>query len=155
MREKNQMSQQTTALMLGGVLPALMFGFSNVFMKVSNSSGISTSAYVTIVGVAVTLVGIISGLTAEQNFMANSKSIFFALCVGGTWALGQLMIALALQKFPIPLSVISPIFNSNTLVTVLIALIVFNEWTQVSMGWLSIGAFLTTIGSIVVARSLV
>ncbi|XHU96461.1 MAG: hypothetical protein JJP05_03395 [cyanobacterium endosymbiont of Rhopalodia gibba] len=149
------MSQQTTALIIGGVLPALMFGFSNIFIKVSNSSGISTSAYVTIVGVAVTLVGIISGFMAEQNFMVNSKSIFFALCVGATWALGQLMIAFTLQKFPIPLSVISPIFNSNTLVTVLIALIVFNEWTQVSMEWLCAGAFLTTIGSILVARSLI
>ncbi|XTZ10938.1 MAG: hypothetical protein ACQZ3N_03480 [cyanobacterium endosymbiont of Rhopalodia yunnanensis] len=149
------MSQQTTALIIGGVLPALMFGFSNIFIKVSNSSGISTSAYVTIVGVAVTLVGIVSGFMAEQNFMVNSKSIFFALCVGATWALGQLMIAFALQKFPIPFSVISPIFNSNTLVTVLIALIVFNEWTQVSMEWLCAGAFLTTIGSILVARSLI
>ncbi|YAI82630.1 MAG: hypothetical protein ACQJCO_03425 [cyanobacterium endosymbiont of Rhopalodia sterrenbergii] len=149
------MNQQTTALILGGVLPAFMFGFSNVLTKVSNSSGISTSAYVTIVGIAVTLVGIISGFTGEQHFTVNFQSILSALCVGVTWALGQLMIAMALQRFSVPLSVISPIFNSNTLVAVFIALIVFNEWTQVSMGWLCAGAFLTTIGSILVARSLV
>ena len=149
------MNQQTTALIMGGVAPALMFGFSNVFTKVSNSGGISTSAYVTTVGVAVTLVGLITSFTTKQNLMADPKSIFFALCVGGTWALGQLMIALALQKFSIPLSIISPIYNSNTLVAVFIALIIFNEWTQVSMGSLCVGAFLTTIGSILVARSLV
>lgn len=149
------MNQQTVALIMGGIVPALMFGFSNVFTKVSNSGGISTSAYVTTVGVAVTLVGLISSFTTKQNLMADSKSIFFALCVGGTWAFGQLMIALALQKFSIPLSIISPIYNSNTLVAVFIALIVFNEWTQVSMGSLCVGAFLTTLGSILVARSLV
>jgi uncharacterized membrane protein len=149
------MSKETVALMLGGVLPAVMFGFSNVFTKASNSGGMSTSAYVTVVGVAVTLVGIISGFTAKETLMANPKSIFFALCVGITWALGQLMIALALQKFAVPLSIIAPIYNSNTLVAVFIALIVFSEWSQVSMGYLCAGAFLTTVGSILVARSLV
>ncbi|BBA79746.1 hypothetical protein RGRSB_1295 [cyanobacterium endosymbiont of Rhopalodia gibberula] len=149
------MSQQTTALILGGVLPALMFGFSNILTKVSISGGMSTSAYITIVGIAVTLVGIISGFTAEQHFIANFQSTFSALCVGITWALGQLMIAIAIQKFSVPLSVISPIYNSNTLVAVLIALIIFNEWTQVSMIWLCAGSFLTTIGSILVARSLI
>ena len=149
------MSQQTIALILGGVLPALMFGISNIFTKVSNSGGMSTSAYVTIVGIAVTLVGIISNFTVGQNFTADPRSILSSLCVGVTWALGQLMIALALQKFPIPLSVISPIYNCNTLIAVCIALIIFNEWTLVSMGFLCVGAFLTTIGSILVARSLV
>ncbi|MGP0128373.1 MAG: hypothetical protein ACTMUB_03630 [cyanobacterium endosymbiont of Rhopalodia musculus] len=58
------MSQQTTGLIFSGVLATFMFWFSKIFTKVSNSAEMSTNIDVTIV---------------EQNFMANSKSIFTAL----------------------------------------------------------------------------
>ncbi|ACK65242.1 conserved hypothetical protein [Rippkaea orientalis PCC 8801] len=148
------MSKETIALVIGGIIPALMFGFANVFTKASTSGSISMSSYVTIVGVAVTVVGVVSGLMTKDGFMADSQSAIFALAVGITWAIGQLLIALVLQKFSVPLSVLAPIYNTNTLVAVLIALIVFSEWSQVSMTHLGIGAFLTTLGGILVAKSL-
>ncbi|HAC63800.1 MAG TPA: hypothetical protein DCF68_09735 [Cyanothece sp. UBA12306] len=149
------MSRETLALLIGGILPAFMFGFSNIFTKASTSGLISLSSYVTLVGIAVTLVGVVSGLMTKQGFMADSKSTVFALGVGITWALGQLLIALVLQKFSIPLSVLAPIYNTNTLVAVLIALIIFSEWSQVSLVYLGVGAFLTTIGGILVSKSLI
>jgi hypothetical protein len=51
------------------------------------------------------------------------KSGLSAFAVGLTWGLGSAGVAFALMRFHTPISVLSPLFNMNTLVKVLLSLI--------------------------------
>ena len=52
------MTSKSTALLLGGFLPALIYGGSALLQKMSTNLGISLSAYLVATGIGVVLVGI-------------------------------------------------------------------------------------------------
>jgi transporter family protein len=140
-------------IIVGGVLPAIAFGVSGVFAKISNNqSGIGIGLYLMIMGVAIIACGAIVFLILPDKSL-SMKSGTAAFASGFVWAMGAGGVAIALSRFGSPLSVLVPLYNANTLVAVLLGLWIFAEWKQVKSVQLLIGSALILVGAVTVARS--
>ncbi len=146
------MTSQTLGLIVGGLIPALIFGFGNVFIKSSTSHGISTAAYLLVVGISVIVVGVIFFLLTGDRHVTTQGGIY-AFFAGAAWASGIACVTIALQKYNAPISQLSPLFNMNTLIAVLLGLWIFAEWQHVKVPQLLIGSLLIVIGGVLVAKA--
>ncbi len=146
------LSPQTVGLIIGGLFPAVMFSFSNIFMKGSMERSTSFAIYLISVGIAVIVTGsTILFFTRDKSFTFLGSSLAF---LGGlTWAIGVFGALYAINRFDTPLSKLAPLFNMNTLFTVLLALWIFAEWKQVKVPHLLMGSFLIVIGGVLVSKS--
>jgi uncharacterized membrane protein len=146
------MAKTTLGLLIGGLLPAVLFGVSGVFQKTSARSGIATGPYLMVVGLVVTLVG--AAFAAAQRDVAVSGAGAANACIYGLlWALGVACIAIALARYDARISQLVPLYNTNTLVAVVLGLVVLSEWQQVQPGRLLLAAVLTIAGGILAATS--
>ena len=146
------MSSKATALLVGGFLPAFIYGASAIFQKFSTNVGISISTYLVSVGLGVAVAGI--GFYFFENTVQFSiKASSFAGLFGLTWGIASGLVAFSLIQFSIPLSQLVPLYNMNTLIAVLLALIFFSEWKDLNSVKLLSGSALIVIGAIFVANS--
>ncbi len=146
------MSSKATALLVGGFLPAFIYGASAIFQKFSTNVGISISTYLVSVGLGVAVAGI--GFYFFENTVQFSiKASSFAGLFGLTWGIASGLVAFSLIQFNIPLSQLVPLYNMNTLIAVLLALIFFSEWKDLNSVKLLSGSALIVIGAIFVANS--
>ena len=144
------MSDTQLGILVGGIIPALLFGISGICQKLSNQHGISTGAYVVSVGTGVILVGVVLCLFNTSQ-SANIKSIVPAVTMGICWGIGVLLVTMAITKYGTKLYVLAPLYNMNTLVTVIGALILFSEWKDLNVVKLMIGAVLIVAGGVLVS----
>lgn len=146
------MSSHTLGLLIGGLVPAMIFGVSNVFMKASAQGGVSLSYLVLLAGLGVVLTGIVLYIVLpDRQFSMQGGGFAFALGIG--WSMGLFCATYALQSFDVPVSQLTPLFNMNTLVAVLLALWIFSEWKQVHVPQLLLGSALIIIGGTLVAKA--
>lgn len=146
------MTSKMTALLLGGFLPALIYGGSAIFQKMSTSLGISLSAYLVATGIGVVIVGVGFSLF-ENSFAFSIKSGFYAAAFGLTWGIATALVAYTLLNYEISISQLVPLYNMNTLVAVILALIIFSEWKDLDMIKLLSGSALIVAGAVLVANS--
>ncbi len=86
------MSTKTTALLIGGFLPAFIYGGSAIFQKLSTNIGISISTYLIAVGIGVVVAGL--GFYFFGNTTAFSiKASFYAGIFGVTWGVASGLVA--------------------------------------------------------------
>ncbi|MGH1536596.1 MAG: hypothetical protein ACRBDX_00870 [Gammaproteobacteria bacterium] len=146
------MSTKTTALLIGGFLPAFIYGGSAIFQKLSTNIGISISTYLIAVGIGVVVAGL--GFYFFGNTTAFSiKASFYAGIFGVTWGVASGLVAYSLLHFSVPISQLIPLYNMNTLVAVLLALLIFSEWKDLNTVKLIAGSVLIVIGAIFVANA--
>ncbi len=146
------MTPQTMGLIIGGILAALCYGISNLFTKGSMQAGIGIGWYLICIGIVVIMVGAVFFLIIPEQPI-NPRSAMMAGLLGLFWGIGTGCVAIALSQYNTPLGKLTPLFNLNTLVTVLIALWIFAEWKQVKVPQLLIGTVLMVVGGVVVAKS--
>lgn len=144
---------QWLGLIIGGVIPACLFGVSNLFSKMSVNAGISTSLYLFSISCGVFVAAVFCVFLYPEPNVVNFKSSFFAALNGFIWAFGTGLIALAMSKYQAPLSKLVPIYNMNTLIAVLLALVVFSEWQGLSITKLIIGSVLIVAGGVLVSQA--
>jgi uncharacterized membrane protein len=70
-----------------------------------------------------------------------------------TWAIAAGLVAVALTSYGVPVARLVPLYNMNTLVAVLLALVVFSEWRDVNAVKLLVGSLLIIAGGSLVATS--
>ena len=146
------MSAKATALLVGGFLPAFIYGGSAIFQKFSTNVGISISTYLVSVGLGVAIAGL--GFYIFDNTVPFSiKASSFAGLFGLTWGIASGLVAYSLLHFNIPISQLVPLYNMNTLIAVLLALVIFSEWKDLHTIKLLTGSVLIVIGAIFVANS--
>ncbi len=146
------MSSHTLGLLLGGVLPALIFGVGTISQKASTQAGIGLGPFLLATGVGVFLVGTtVTIATVDRSF--TPRSLILATGLGLAWSSGTALVTLALLKFGSPISQLTPLYNMNTLVAVPLALWIFAEWKQVHTVQLLVGSALIVIGGTLVARA--
>lgn len=144
------MTNATTGIIIGGILPALLFGVSGVLQKASMQAGIGLGPYLLCIAVGVFGTGaVFYGLTSDR--LISPASGAYALLIGVIWALSMGLVEVALNAYHAPLAKLAPLYNMNTLVVVLLALVVFAEWEEVSPLKLLIGTALIIIGGTLVA----
>ena len=146
------MSSKAAALLIGGFLPAFIYGGSAIFQKFSTNVGISISMYLVAVGVGVIIAG--AGFYIFDNTVPFSiKASSFAGLFGLTWGIASGLVAYSLLHFNIPISQLVPLYNMNTLIAVLLALVIFSEWKDLHTVKLLTGSVLVVIGAIFVANA--
>ena len=148
------MTTKATALLIGGFLPALIYGGSALFQKLSTNIGISISAYLVAVGIGVGIAGIVF------YFFDHASSFSFSLKAGGfagifglTWGIASGLVAYSLLHLNAQIAQLVPLYNMNTLVAVILALIVFSEWQELQLVKLLLGTVLIVAGAIFVANA--
>lgn len=146
------MSAHATGLLIGGIVPAVLFGISNVVVKASTNHGIGPAMYMVVVGVAVLITGSVSLLFVPSKEISLTSGAY-AFVGGAVWGLGFLGVTLALEKYNVPVSELTPLYNMNTLVAVLIALWIFSEWKEVELTKLLLGTVFIVIGGVLVAKA--
>ena len=146
------MNPQLLGIIIGGLLPAIVYGLSGVASKASISEGIGLGIYLIIIGVFIALTGIvIFGFDPDKTY--TMRAGVYAASFGIAWGLGTAGVAIAMAKYSAPLSKLVPLYNMNTLIAVLLALWIFAEWQQVKVPQLLLGSLLIVVGGTLVARA--
>ena len=146
------MSERAIAILLGGILPALMLGLTGVFQKLSNNARIGTGPFQIVAGLTTALVGGVF-LLLERDATIGQRSALYTVLFGLVWATAIGLIGIALGRFGGQISQLVPLYNMNTLIAVLIGLVVLAEWRNVDPRKLAVAAVLIVIGGIVAARA--
>ena len=146
------MTPELLGLVIGGIVPALLYGVSNIFQKVSTNAGIGIGIYLFIVGISVSLVGSAFYLAVPDRTI-NIRSALGAGMMGLLWGVGAGAVSYSLLRYQAPLGKLVPLYNMNTLVAVLLALWIFSEWKEVNLPQLLAGSILIIFGGVLVARA--
>jgi len=146
------MQKNTLAILVGGVIPAILFGISGVLQKTSNKAGIATGPYLIAVGVAVFITGL-AFAAVQQDLTFNRTSLAQTCIFGSLWALGTAAIACALGRYGGQISQLVPLYNMNTLVAVVVGLVMLSEWRTVHLPRLIMATFFTIVGGVLAATS--
>ena len=136
-------------LLIGGVLASILLGIGGVFLKASQNAGISTPLFLIGFGLSISLVGVVYySIFPQWEFTA--KGITWSIFAGLANGAGIACITYAMSRGA-SLSKLAPLFNSNTLIQVIIALIIFSEFKDVSVTKIIAGAIFVIIGSTLAA----
>ncbi len=146
------MSSESLGLLIGGIVPAFAFGLSGVFVKASNQAGIGVGPYLIAAGLAVAFCGVLF-LVIFPDRTISLKSGSAAFAMGFLWAIGAGLVAIAVSRLGAPIAKLVPLYNTNTLVAVLLTLWIFAEWKQVQPLKLLAGSALIMVGSVFVSRA--
>jgi len=146
------MSASWMGLVIGGFVPALGYALFAVCTKFASQAGIGPGINLVLVGLATVLVG-----AAFHVFLPSgpltAPAAAWSLGSGLLWAVGTGFVSLALMRYGIPVSKLNPIYNTNTLLAVVLGLWIFAEWKQVDVTKLLLGALLILSGSLLVAKA--
>jgi transporter family protein len=146
------MNSNYTGILLGGLLPAVLYGICGICTKASNRQGISLNYFILFAGAGAIFVAFLSFALFKEKSM-STRSATQAFLVGATWAGGLAIVAMALTKYNTPISMIAPLNATACLITILLALWMFAEWKDVHVARLLIGAILIVIGGMLVSAS--
>ncbi|NEQ95347.1 MAG: hypothetical protein F6K30_01215 [Cyanothece sp. SIO2G6] len=148
------MTPQLLGIVIGGLLPALFYGTSNTFSKISTNAGMPVGIHLLWIGFAISLTGILfSFLLPDQTitFIPSIKGVASSSTLGLLWGLGTGCVALGLIRYQAPLAKLTPLFNMNSLVTVFLALVIFAEWQELNLIQLLLGTLLIIAGGVLVS----
>lgn len=146
------MNTHWIGIVVGGLLPALLYGVAGVLMKASTQQGIGLGLYLLCAGTGVMSVGgAYCWLVPDKTI--GVQSACYALSMGMAWGVGTLLVTIGLTRFAVPISKLVPLYNMNTLVAVLLGLWLFAEWQQIRPLQLAVGALLIVAGGTLVANA--
>lgn len=146
------MDKHTVGLLVGGLLPAVLFGLSGVVQAASSRAGIGTGPFLVVVGLTVVVAGLI-GTFAQGDSSVSWAGAGRSAGFGLLWATGIGCIGLALGRYGAQISQLAPLYNMNTLVAVLLGLVALGEWQAVHPGRLVLAAVLTVAGGVLAVSS--
>jgi len=146
------MSFEIKALIIGGVLPAVLYGVTGVFQKLSARAEGGPAIYLICLGAGTVLIGLVLQFFLPEQSL-SLRSISFALAAGLSFSLGAGLISLALLNYQAAISQLSPLYNMNVLITVVIGLALFAEYQNVDILRLIGGTVLIIAGGLLVASS--
>ena len=139
-------------LLVGGIIPAFLFGAAGLLQKVYVRTEGGPGPYLLFIGIGVFLCGMmLTGLEADRTVTLRSGLV--AVGIGLLWALGMMLIMQAITHMGAPLSKLAPLYNMNTLIVSLLALVFFAENRDVNSWRLLAGALLIFVGGGVVSRA--
>ena len=146
------MSTELKGILVGGLLPALLYGVTGILQKLSSEAKGGAGLYLIFLGVGTVVVGVIFHTVLPEPPIAPRPAAF-ALIAGVTFSLGAGLISLALIRHEAAISQLTPIYNMNVLVTVVIGLVAFAEFRDLTVGRLLGGTVLLLIGALLVSSA--
>ena len=147
------MNNNTLGIIVGGIIPALLYGAFAITMKAGSGYKLSTSSFLIIIGLVIAVTGLLVRPILNETESLNNTAIAFSIGAGLSWALGTALVNYSIIKFETPLAILTPLYNMNTLVAVLGGLIIFAEWKSVNIVPTAIGTLLVIMGGILLSRA--
>ncbi len=144
------MASNYTPLIIGGLIPALLYGLAGAFQKWSAQEGGSVSVYLIGFGVATVIVGVVYRAVLSDA-SSPTISIGIALLAGLVFGVGAGLISFTIIRFDAAISQLAPLYNMNFLVTVLLGLLIFSEFRDLQVPRLLAGSLLILVGGWVVS----
>ncbi len=144
------MTDNTKGIIIGGFMPAIMLGLFSIFQKLGAQQGVGPNLFIFIGGITIAIVGYILTKTMKSGKF-STRSIIWSLLSGTCWAVATACVSYAVFKYNTPMSKLSPVFNSNTLTTVILGMILLGEWREMKIARVLIGAILIIAGAIIVS----
>lgn len=134
-----------------GLIAAFFFALNTIIYKVAQQKGNFSPYYgILMFGIGAMIVSVIFFLF-KPSFQFDWKSGGLAIIAGAVWAVGMVMVAIALSQ-KADVARLAPIYNVNTILAVLMAIIFLKEIPDVSqMFRVIVGAVLIVIGSVLVS----
>ncbi|HPI76926.1 MAG TPA: hypothetical protein PLK80_09340 [bacterium] len=139
-------------VIIGGLLPALLFGIGSIFQKAGYKTGIAQSYYLISFASGIIAAGVVSFFVLK-NSPFSYKAAAFAIGHGLFFGAGFVMIGAGLAVFNMPISKIVPLVNLSSLVVVALSFVVFKEYCEVNVFNLLAGAVLIVAGGMLVGKS--
>lgn len=136
----------------GGIIPAILLGVYNALQKISSQYKISPGMYLIVAGSCVVSVGLLYWIIFHEATLTPAAG-FFAALSGIVWGIATCLVAIAYSRFKMPVSKLVPLFNTNTLVAVVLGLLIFSEWKTINCPKLLIGTLLVVVGGILVTNA--
>jgi transporter family protein len=146
------MSNNTLAVLIGGIVPAVCFGLSGASQKAAAKAGIGTGPFLVVVGLVVVAAGA-AVTAAERDTTLTPAAGAYAAVFGVLWAVGVGAIAVALGRYGGQISQLAPIYNANTLVAVAVGLIALGESPTVLPARLLLASVLVIVGGALAATA--
>lgn len=144
-------SQNWLGVLVGGFGTAFCFAFLNTIARANTRVGLGPS--VTMAGTGVLLVGTLLWIFVQDKTI-GFRSGTMSLAMGILWATGFACITISLTWLGAPLSQISSIFNGVSIVlSVLLAMVIFQEWKEFILSKLFLGIGFIIIGIVLVLAS--
>lgn len=141
-----------TVIIIGGLIPAVLFGVSAIFQKSAVLNGVGAGSYIVFDGLVMVSVGLLlRQILGETTLFAPGW--YWAVGGGICFALAAAAFAFAVQRLGAPVSLLAPITVISTLVTVVLSFLIFREYEGMNGVKLMGGAVLVVAGSILVATS--
>lgn len=139
-------------ILIGGLLPAILWGMTAVFQKQSAAAVLGPGRYLSIFGLVICASGLIyAHFTKEVEF--NARGASFAALAGMSFALGTGLLSFVLWKYSFPISRLMPILSANVLIPVAFGVFFLGEASDVNVNQLLLGTALVILGAIVVTNA--
>lgn len=135
-----------------GLLASLFFGTNAIVYKYAAVNGSLNPFYASIFyGAGIFLSFLITYLFKFSAPTTNFKWLGITLFSGILWGLGFIMVAIAISKGT-DIARLAPIYNTNTLIAVILGIILLKELPSATAAWkVILGAIFIVIGSILVS----
>ncbi len=146
------MTDNVKGLLIGGLMPAIMLGLFSIFQKIGARNGVGPEMYIFIGGIVIALVG--GGvLYFKRSSILSWRGVIWAILSGSCWAIATACVSYAVLNYNTPMSKLSPIFNTNTLTTVILSMLILGEWRELKVIRVLIGAVMIIAGAIIVSQA--
>lgn len=134
---------------LYGLLAALFLGIYNFLYGFLNKN-LGVSSILIGIGIGIVLFGFSIGIFTKGYSLIFSKYWLFSIFIGIILSLGIFFVVKSFSDPRVKISLLVPLINTNTLVSVLLGLIVLREYQSVSLVKVVIGTALILLGAIVI-----
>jgi transporter family protein len=146
------MSSELKGIIVGGLLPAFLYGVTGILQKLSAKADGGAGMYLIFLGIGTFVVGMIFHLVLPEPPI-SFRPASFALAAGISFSLGAGLISFALIRHQAAIAQLTPLYNMNVLITVVIGLAAFAEYRDLHTLRLLGGTALLLVGGVLVASA--
>ena len=134
-----------------GLIAAFFFGLNTILYKAAQQKGNFSPYYGLLMFGIGTMIVLVAFFLFKPSFEFECKSSGLAIIAGAVWAVGMIMVAIAISQ-KADIARLAPIYNINTILAVLMGIIFLKEIPDASQMIRVIGgAVLIVIGAILVS----
>ncbi|MCF8533753.1 MAG: hypothetical protein K9G48_12165 [Reyranella sp.] len=145
------MSTSTLALLIGGGIPACLWGIAAIFQKLSTQHGLAPGPFLTAFGATIMVSGIVFAIAQRSAASPESgvswAGLQYAMAAGLFYAVAAGLISFVLLRFGSPISKLAPILGCNVLITVLLGAFLLGEAETLS-AWRLVGGTLVVLAGL-------
>jgi drug/metabolite transporter (DMT)-like permease len=141
------MSTSTLALLLGGVVPACLWGISAIFQKLSTHHGLEPGPFLAAFGVTIAVSGVVFAIVQRRPAGPSWIGLQYALAAGFLYAMAAGLISFTLLRFGAPISKLAPILGCSVLITVLLGAFFLGEAQSLNV-WKLVGGTVVVLAGL-------